>query len=42
MVENTVIVWLGGHALECEHTKEFNMQQDVAAARVVFGYVIEE
>lgn len=37
MTENTVIVWLGGHALECEHTKEFNMQQDVAAARVVFG-----
>ena len=37
MTENTVIVWLGGHSLECEHTKEFNMHQDVAAARVLFG-----
>ena len=37
MKENTVVVWLGGHALECEHTREFNMQQDVAAARVLFG-----
>ena len=36
--ENTVIVWLGGHG---EHIPtpgcEFNMQQDIAAARVVFG-----
>jgi len=37
MKENTVIVWLGGHAHHMPHTKEFNMQQDVAAARVVFG-----
>ncbi|MBR2293212.1 MAG: nucleoside hydrolase [Clostridia bacterium] len=37
MVNRTVIVWLGGHALDWEHTKEFNMKQDVAAARVVFG-----
>jgi len=36
MKENTVIVWLGGHAHHMPHTKEFNMQQDVAAARVVF------
>lgn len=35
--ERIVLVWLGGHALEWEHTREFNMQQDVAAARVVFG-----
>ena len=33
--ENIVVVWLGGHALHFQHTKEFNMYQDVAAARVV-------
>jgi inosine-uridine nucleoside N-ribohydrolase len=32
-----VIIWLGGHALSWPDTKEFNMYQDVAAARVVFG-----
>ncbi|MBR5520190.1 MAG: nucleoside hydrolase [Clostridia bacterium] len=37
VAENTVVVWLGGHALHYSHTKEFNMQQDVAAARVVMG-----
>ncbi|MBQ8742495.1 MAG: nucleoside hydrolase [Clostridia bacterium] len=35
--ENIVIVWLGGHATSWTNTKEFNMYQDVAAARVVFG-----
>lgn len=34
-VENAVVVWLGGHALHYHDTKEFNMRQDVAAARVV-------
>ena len=37
MKENTVIVWLGGHAHHAPDTCEFNMMQDVAAARVVFG-----
>lgn len=37
MKENTVIVWLGGHAHHMSHTREFNMYQDVAAARIVFG-----
>ena len=37
MKENTVIVWLGGHAHHMPDTREFNMQQDVASARVVFG-----
>jgi inosine-uridine nucleoside N-ribohydrolase len=32
-----VIVWLGGHSFEWPDTKEFNMFQDVAAARVIFG-----
>lgn len=33
--ENIVIVWLGGHARHYHDTKEFNMKQDIAAARVV-------
>ena len=36
MRENTVIVWLGGQAFHWHDTKEFNMFQDYAAARVVF------
>lgn len=37
MVNNTVIVWLSGHAKDWPDTKEFNMYQDVAAARIIFG-----
>ena len=37
MKENTVIVWLGGTALHCSRNDEFNLLQDIAAARVVFG-----
>lgn len=33
--ENCVLVWLGGHAHHYVHNFEFNMRQDVAAARVV-------
>jgi len=36
IAEKLVIVWLGGHATHWPETREFNMQQDVAAARVVF------
>jgi len=36
MRERCVVVWLGGHARHWKDTKEFNMSQDVAAARVVF------
>ncbi|MBQ9121418.1 MAG: nucleoside hydrolase [Clostridia bacterium] len=35
--DRIVIVWLGGHSRHWPNTKEFNMAQDVAAARVVFG-----
>lgn len=35
--ENIVLVWLGGHSEQWFDTNEFNMMQDVAAARVVFG-----
>lgn len=35
--DRIVIVWLGGNALEWPTNNEFNMTQDIAAARVVFG-----
>ena len=37
MAETTVIVWLGGHARHFRNTEEFNMRQDISAARVVMG-----
>lgn len=37
IIDKIVIVWLGGHALHWHDTREFNMYQDVAAARVIFG-----
>lgn len=37
IAEKIVIVWLGGHARHWHDTKEFNMFQDVASARVVFS-----
>jgi len=38
MKENCVVVWLGGHATNIpKGAVEFNMKQDIAAARVVFG-----
>ena len=35
--DKIVIVWLGGHAHDWPKNNEFNLAQDVAAARVVFG-----
>ena len=35
--ERIVVVWLGGHSTAWPDTQEFNMAQDIAAARVVFG-----
>lgn len=35
--ERIVVVWLGGHALHWPDTKEFNMYQDMPAARAVFN-----
>ncbi len=37
IADKIVIVWLGGTAAHWPNTLEFNMMQDVAAARVVFG-----
>ncbi len=35
--ERIVLVWLGGHAVDFPDNYEFNLWQDVAAARIVFG-----
>lgn len=35
IIRNIVVVWLGGHALYWPHTREFNLQQDPHAARVI-------
>jgi len=37
MKERTVVVWLGGNAHHRNPSPEFNLMQDVTAARVVFG-----
>ena len=37
IIDNTVVVWLGGHAYHYTDSIEFNLKQDIAAARVVFS-----
>jgi len=37
IIENIVVVWLGGHSMDWHDIKEFNLYQDVAAGRIVFG-----
>ncbi|MBE6679681.1 MAG: nucleoside hydrolase [Ruminococcaceae bacterium] len=37
ITENIVVVWLGSNALHYHDTKEFNLMQDIAAARVVIS-----
>ena len=37
IVDNMVVVWLGGNAVDWPDAKEFNLSQDVAAARVVYN-----
>lgn len=37
VAENTVVIWLGGHAYHYTDNDEFNLRQDIAAARVVFN-----
>lgn len=37
MKENVVVIWLGGHAHHYNINDEFNLQQDVAAGRILFG-----
>lgn len=35
--DRIVLIWLGGNALEWPNNREFNLFQDVAGARIVFG-----
>lgn len=37
MAENTVVVWLAGGARHMPKCEEFNLSQDIAAARVIMG-----
>lgn len=36
IVERMVVVWLGGSAFHCEEMEEFNLAEDISAARVLF------
>ena len=36
IIKHIVVVWLGGHGLHWPHTREFNLMQDVNAARLLF------
>ncbi|HKL80006.1 MAG TPA: nucleoside hydrolase [Mobilitalea sp.] len=35
--DRIVVIWLGGHALEWPNNREFNLYQDIAGARIIFG-----
>ena len=35
--DKIVVVWLAGHGMDYKDTNEFNMMQDIAAARIIFG-----
>lgn len=35
IIRHIVVVWLGGHALDWPHTREFNLKQDVGGAQVL-------
>lgn len=36
IIDRIVVVWLGGHALDWPHQREFNLRQDVGGAQVLF------
>ena len=37
IIKKIVVVWLGGNSINCNNNYEFNLMQDVAAARIIFG-----
>ena len=41
IINNVKVIWLGGHERTYVHNKEFNLRQDIAAARVVMGSGVE-
>lgn len=36
IIKRIILVWLGGHPLHWRHTREFNLKQDILAARLIF------
>lgn len=36
IADKIVVVWLGGHALEWPHQREFNLKQDIGGVQVLF------
>lgn len=36
IIDRTVVVWLGGHALDWPDQREFNLRQDIGGAQVLF------
>lgn len=36
IIDRIVVVWLGGHALHCPNTNEFNLRQDLRASKLAF------
>lgn len=40
IAERIVVVWLGGHAPSWTHTREFNLAQDLHAARVLLDHEV--
>jgi len=37
IIDKIVVVWLGGNSYDWHHNAEFNLYQDVAGGRIVFG-----
>lgn len=37
IIENIIVIWLGGHSLHWSNTKEFNLYQDLHASRIILN-----
>ncbi|TWU31324.1 nucleoside hydrolase [Novipirellula artificiosorum] len=35
--DRIMVVWIGGHPYDWDHARDFNLNQDIAAAQVLFG-----
>lgn len=40
IADKIVVIWLGGHALDWPHTREFNLRQDIGGAQVLFDCAV--
>ncbi len=36
IIEKIVVAWIGGHAFSWPYAKEFNLEQDIHASRIIF------